>query len=209
MLLRAAVFSLALVSSLGLTLFSGCEGDSQGEGGRVAGLDDVLYDGGATDEALEALLAQQPKDDPEKAATITWPANNEQLTRAEPPTFWWEVGPTARRLAPSDLRIGQQRAPIPKHPLSWLLSRVPSAHAHGTPVNGPAYLLVISSDDDPELVRVFTTASEYQLPESAWTKVKDATGPLTAKVVWADFETNRVIDGPWDGPVKTFGVQAE
>ena len=92
--------------------------------------------------------------------------------------------------------------------LERALSNVPSAYAHGEPVNGPAYFLVLSTASDPKLVRVFTLASEYTPDATTWAKIAGAGAPITATILSAQFEENRVLQdgGPWESAPITFSV---
>jgi len=222
--LRIAVASLAGATALGFGLFAGCQDDTtDGVGGAQASeIEGVIYEGGMTDEALEALLEAPLKTDVEKTAAFTWPEPDAQISPTEPFEFCWHVGPVAQRSQPkSDSRLGLHFEPSVVEPsafdvasrslLGSMLSGVPAAHAHGTPVNGPGYFLVISSESEPYLVRVFTNIFDYKINDPDWEKMKAVKAPMTAKVIWADFETNRVLPegGPWEGTPVTFSIAAE
>ncbi|MBL8744014.1 MAG: hypothetical protein JNK04_23065 [Myxococcales bacterium] len=225
---RTLLASLAGVTALGVALFAGCSDDgSTGGGGPVDENADVIYVGGMTDEALEALLAAPLETNVDKTAAFTWPEPGAQLAPGEPFEFCWHIGPVAAGpRTKSDRRLGS----IPRETLlparfekttgveavatgllKSLLSGVPSAHAHGTPVDGPGYFLVISTESDPKLVRVFTNVLDYTIEPADWERMKKVGGEMTAKVIWADFETNRVLNdgGPWDGTPVTFSIAAE
>ena len=224
---RTLLASVAGVTALCVTLFAGC-GDDSGTGGAPADENaDVIYVNGMTDEALEALLAATPKTDVAKTAAFTWPEPGAVLTPTEPFEFCWHIGPiAANQPMKSDRRFGALErgifAPsstgksgtsdgLATGMLRSLLSGVPSAQAHGTSVDGPGYLLVISSESEPKLVRVFTNALDYKIEPADWDRLKSVGAELTAKVIWADFETNRVLNdgGPWDGTPVTFTIAAE
>jgi hypothetical protein len=130
---------------------------------------DVIYENEATDEALVELQARAV--DASKTIKITSPSAGQAL--ASTASFTWNE-PTARR-GISDFFLG-------------------TAHAHGTPVNGAAYFVTISNASTPNLVRVFTTARQYQPSADVWTKLA-AAGPLTVKVVGAQFETDKIPTG--------------
>jgi hypothetical protein len=222
---RTLVASVAGATALGVVLFAGCSDDTgTGGGGPSVDISDVIYVGGMTDEALEALLAAPLKSDPAKTAAFTWPSSGEPLPQSEPIEFCWHVGPieSAAPRAKSDRRLGaiprDVFLPTAKKTsvvegvatqlLESILSGVPSAHAHGTPVDGPGYFLVISNDSDPNLLRVFTNSFDYQPEQADWDRLAGIGGELTAKVIWADFETNRVLNdgGPWDGTAIKFTI---
>ncbi|NUP06910.1 MAG: hypothetical protein HOW73_12730 [Polyangiaceae bacterium] len=218
------IASTAGVLSLGIGLFAGCGDDTTGTGGSGGGedLSDVIYEAEATDEALEALVADTPKDEPEKAAVFDAPANDEAVPAAETFTFRWHAGGQAA--IPRDLFVPARRTAHPirfgavEHDgftttartlLEGMLSNVPSAHAHGTPVNGPGYFLVFSTADNAKLVRVFTLATEYTPDDTAWGELTGAGAPITATILSAEFEENRVLQdgGPWESAPLTFTIE--
>ncbi len=91
-----------------------------------------------------------------------------------------------------------------------LLSGVPAAYAHGTPMSGPGYLLVFSTSKDPKLLRVFTTGTEYTPNEAAWKKIT-TTGELVHVVITnAEFDQNRIAQdgGPYRGTEISFTFPA-
>lgn len=169
-------------------------GASTGSGAED--LSDVVYEGGATDEALVALLAQSPKDDATQAAGLVAPTSGETISAATPFAFSWAVGAASFR-EPDAL----ERA-------IGLLLGVREAHAHGTPISGRAYFLVFSTQTDTKLLRVFTTALTYTPSADAWAKLTAAGAPVTVEIVNAIFESNRVADGggPYAGTPKTFQI---
>ncbi len=180
---------------VGPAFVAGACGDSgsQGGGGGGAGgsapdsLDDVIYEGGATDEALVELLKLTPENDSAQGTRFLAPVAGAELAAATPQEFQWEVG---------------QQASL------WRSLLGPSeAHAHGTPINGRAYFLVFSTPDKPKLLRVFTTLLSYTPDDAAWQKLVGA-GEVTASVVNALFETNRVTQdgGPFQGDEISFTV---
>ena len=85
---------------------------------------------------------------------------------------------------------------------------VPEAHAHGEPISGRAYLLVFTSPSGETLVRAFTTQTSFTPDATAWADLKASQGGVSAVVTWADFESNRVLQGggPWQGVSRTFTV---
>jgi hypothetical protein len=224
---RTLLASVAFVSALGVALFAGCSDDG-GTGGAPADENaDVVYVNGMTDEALEALQAAPLKTDVDKTAAFTWPEPGAAVTPTEPFEFCWHIGPVAANqpvksqnrlgalshdlLLPVRAEKAERQTSIATSLLKSLLSGVPRAHAHGTPVDGPGYFLVISSASDPKLVRVFTNALDYKIEPADWDRLKAVGAEMTAKVIWADFETNRVLNdgGPWDGTAVTFTIAAE
>jgi hypothetical protein len=192
-----------------LATFAGCGDDS--EGAPIEGLEDVVYVGGATDEALDALLAREPQHDPTKTAVFDWPSDGEQLSAATPSPFCWHIGEPkgAFNRAPERLfRSPDQTGP------GWdrlLFPGLAEAHAHGTPISGPVYLITFSGPDGAPLHRGFTTATNFVPSAEAWADLHGAGVPITAVVTWADFESNRIVEGggPWPGKPITVGIRVE
>jgi hypothetical protein len=187
---------------------AGCGDDTGGTGG-AASTADVIYEADATDEALEALLAATDVDDPTQAARLVAPSAGTTLDAATPAKFSWTVG-TSASLTPL-LRRGKDGPDIATTwwaELAALLGPVRSAHAHGTPVNGRGYLLVIEDADGNTAHRVFTLAFDHTPSASAWDTLAAAPQPLRASVRSAIFENNRIATdgGPWSGPSTEFTI---
>jgi hypothetical protein len=195
--------ALALTASLaaGAAACSDDDPSSTGSTGSSTGsgaddLSDVVYEGGATDEALVALVAQSPKEDAAQAAGLVAPASGETISATTPFAFSWAVGSASfREPGALERAIG-------------LLFGVREAHAHGTPISGRAYFLVFSTQSDTKLLRVFTTALTYTPSADAWAKLTAAGAPITVTIVNAIFESNRVADGggPYAGTSKSFQI---
>lgn len=198
--------TLALGAGAGLAIIgcsdSGATGSGGSGGGGAVDISDVIYEGGATDEALLALLAKIPKSDESEGTRFIAPDEGAELSAATPPAFEWAVGMAARN-APA-----RPTSPADPRPREGLLERalglvlgVKEAYAHGTPISGRAYFLVIGSAGAPELVRVFTTNLSYTPSAEVWEKIVNEGGPITLSIVNAIFETNRVTQdgGPFTG----------
>jgi hypothetical protein len=178
-------------------------------GGGSDDLTDVIYEGGATDEALEALLAQTTEDDAAEGTRFLAPAEDAALDAATPASFEWAVGTTAQS-APSPTRPPASPAReegLLERAVGVLLG-VKTAHAHGTPVNGRAYFLVLGTASSPKLVRVFTTNLSYTPAAAVWQRLVDAGEPITGSITNAIFEDNRVAQGggPFAGTELDFTV---
>ncbi len=186
---------LSLIASLTLYGTPSCSSD--------AASSDAIYEGGATDEALNALLAAQTRSDPSGGPAFLTPKGGDKLPGAAPAKFTWKASGTALLRSPA-LR------PAPAHALTrapWGPER--AAHAHGDPVNGRTFLVTFSKPGNDKLLRVFTTRSEYQPDATAWGKLKAAGAPVTATLTTAVFENNRLVQGqtPVVGPGITFTVE--
>lgn len=225
----------ALVGLASTAMYAGaCGGGEASNGSDAPG--DVIYEGGATDEALVALLAKAPKTDASQAAILDTPADGAVLPGDAAPEFTFHVGGTAQRTAPwsgpeielaalaapagrpsSEVSLGWATAPAGRPAseasLGWaelaaLLGPVRAARAHGTPVNGRAYFIVFSTAEREGLVRVFTTKLSYTPDAEAWGKLRAAGAPITVSVLNAIFESNRVSrdGGPFAGEPVTFTI---
>jgi hypothetical protein len=174
-----------------------------------AAADGVVYLGGATDEALDALVAATAKSDDSKAITFEAPAKDEVIPGDDPFTFVWLEAGAQARIDPLQPRPKHREAPVLERALGVLLAGTPVAHAHGDPISGPAYYLIFSSSTEKELVKVFTTGTDYQPGGNEWNKLKGVDGTVTLRLVWADFEENRIVQdgGPWSTPPLTFTIQ--
>jgi hypothetical protein len=182
------------------------------------GADGVIYQGGATDEALDALTAAQTKNDPAKALAFEEPTQDQVVDSDTPFTFIWaEAGASAsispRELAPvrvrtEDLFLPKAREVDPmERAFGVLLENTPVAHAHGDPISGAAYYLVFSSASDKNIVEVFTTNTDYAPGPDEWAKLKGVEGSVSVRLTWAQFESNRVTEGPWEGQPVSFSIK--
>ena len=185
--LRAAFFILA---GTAITYAPAC-GHSHEEGGPT----DAVYEGSATDEGLANLEGLETKTDAARAPLVTAPANNATVPSATAPTFTWKATPTSF---------------VPRANGTCYAGAAPfgamrNAHAHGTPMNGRAFLLVFKANG-ANVLRVFTTNTSYQPNAESFTKLKDAKAPLTLTIATASFDQNNVVQGsgPFVGDPVTF-----
>lgn len=195
---------VALTVSVPVALLSACSDDTGTGGGGGDPLADVQYEGGATDEALEALLAATPKDEPARAPVFDFPTDGAEIPGASAPIIKWHAGgATASRsierfleAPPSD----RTTRGVMDVMLGVALSGVRPAYAHGTPLTGPGFLLTIEAGEE-RLARVFTKGTEYLPNDATWASMKGAAQPLTLRLLAAEFETNRIAPdgGPWQG----------
>lgn len=168
----------------------------------IAGLTDVVYEGGATDEALADLLAAGAKPG-DKRARISAPAAGSKLEGA--PTFEWSFAATGA-LTPAHPRPAREHGREPSE--RRVTIGFSTAFAHGTPMTGTGHLLVVSSASDPKLLRVFTTQTAYKPDAATWDRVKKAGGTLRAVVTSALFEKNKIVagGGPFEGEAVNFEI---
>lgn len=176
------------------------------------GPDGVVYQGGATDEALDALTAAQTKSDPSKALAFEEPTADQVVDSESPFTFVWAEAGASASISPKEFLPKRRDLSEPgpdalERALGVVLAGTPAAYAHGDPISGPAYYLVFSSASEDELVRVFTTATDYSPSANEWAKLEGVEGNVTVRLTWAQFESNRVTEGPWEGAPVTFTIK--
>jgi len=190
----------ACVAAATLVVYApACKHDDHDHG---TGPPDAVYQGTATDEGLTAFEAVPAKDDAAKGTTVTAPANGAKVAAAAPAKLEWKA-PTAlfdRSPSSSGTRTSRYRAPFP-------LEGLRSAHAHGAPMNGRAYLLVLKSGGT-SVVRVFTTDTSYTPDNATWTMVKTAKS-ITATISSALFDNNNVVQGsgPFVGTASSLTIE--
>jgi hypothetical protein len=216
-LLSFVIGTAVFASTLGVgSVGAGCKGTAGAGGSDQTNplVLDVVFEGGATDEAAVALLQATLVSDPTSAANFTAPINMMVVPAASAPTFSWKIGVAAADRPPSDVRFTLLEPPsIPQklatRALGALLSGVPSAYAHGTPVSGPAYFLNFSTATNPKLLRVFTTNMTYTPDATVFAKLKAAATTIHAVITNAQFDQNRIAQagGPWKGNEITFTIQ--
>jgi hypothetical protein len=226
-LLRTLAASL-LTTTACLMVACGDDGSSGGgSGGAPPVIPDVLYEAQASDEALAALLAATPSDAPTEAAYRTSPSEGAALGASSPEAFEWRVGPTEARWAPGApeaVRFGAARHPPSEGSRTsalpgWLISApvevlmgpalsTRRAYAHGPPVNGRAYYLVVQDANGAIVHHVFTLDLRHTPSSEAWALLAAAEGPLRVSVTNAIFEDNRILEdgGPFVGPAVSFSI---
>ena len=186
---------------------AGGNGGSGGSGGQ-ASLAGVVYEGGATDEALEALVATPAKTNAAEAVAFTAPAEGAVVPVDPVPTFKWAIGGGDARLPPADL-LRLPGGHTETHEPGWIerLIHAREAHAHGVPISGRAYFVTFSDAAGTPVLRVFTQKLEYTPAADALEKLAVA-GAVKADVVNAIFEENRIVadGGPFTGTPRSFSV---
>lgn len=234
-ILACALGGSVFAASLGMSCSDSGTGGEGGDEGNPA-YADVVYEGGATDEALDALATATLVTDPASAANFTAPTDGMVVPAASPPTFTWKTGPVSSLTPPSNgVRFafddassevrdaspfvraesasaarGQTRSidAAASRALGVLLGNVPTAYAHGTPTSGPAYFVVFSTSTNDKLLRVFTSNTSYTPDATAFGKLTAAGSAITAVITNAQFDQNRIAQdgGPWKGTAITFTV---
>jgi hypothetical protein len=229
-ILACAFGGSVFAASLGMSCGDSGAGGEGGDEGNPA-YEDVVFEGGATDEALDALVMASLVDDPSSAANFTAPTDGVVVPATSAPTFTWKLGPVASATpalsgsryardhsAPFDANGASpfehsRGAPlwlehVASRGIGMLLAGVPPAYAHGTPTSGPAYFLLFTTSTNDKLLRVFTSSTSYTPDDSAFGKLKGAGGTITAVITNAQFDQNRIAQdgGPWKGTAITFTV---
>jgi hypothetical protein len=191
MLTRSLVL-LALAGTL-----AGCADDPNDPIAPAPSIEDVIYEGGANDEALEALLAAQPVADATKAAALVAPEDGAALDGAEPVEFSWALGAE-----------GSRRRTRPLLRLARLFGGGP-LQGHGAPVNGRAYFVVFHTAADEALVRVFTGLTTYTPAADAWQKMSAAGAPISVTITSGIYDNNLLAadGGPFVGDSATFTIE--
>jgi hypothetical protein len=204
----------------GLHLVSACVHDDETTSPDFPG---VIFGAQTSDEALRALLSAQPVEDPTQAAYLTSPKTGLAQPTTLPLTFEWRVGPPSSRGPASmhDHRLARhtsRQSPSGETALSLLprtepteslassllrqLAPIGLAHAHGSPVDGRAYFLVVTDANGEPVHQVFTTGFDNVVGEATREELALAPQPLRASVLNAVFERDAIIPGggPWRGP---------
>lgn len=201
--MKSALRFVVLITLSSVAIYTpACGSDETQQPPEGVDITGVIYEAGANDEALEALLGATPINDAAKGAALSEPAEGAELPSTAAPTFQWSVGSAGAALSPS---AGPRRSSF----MSELVGPERAAAAHGPPVNGKAYLLVFSTPADDKLVRVFTTDLSYTPDAAAWDKMKAAGAPITATVLTGTFDNNLLASdgGPFAGPKTSFTVK--
>ncbi len=208
---------------------AGCKGSSGtgGAGGDQGDptLADVVFEGGATDEALGALIAATPATTPPTlVANFTSPTNNAMVASSPAPRFTWARGAMATDARPVELpaplferEVGPRAGAGRRGPFEGaarsiaeaLLAGIPEAHAHGTPMSGTGYFVLFTTTKNDKLLRVFTSATEYTPDAASLAKLQGAGEAIHAVVTNADFDQNRIAQdgGPYKGAEIVFTLQ--
>lgn len=174
LLVAAGIFTLA--PSLVSPVLTGCS-DDEATHDQVAGLEDVVYEGGATDEALNALIGAPVKAG--KTVTFTAPAAGASVKTGDAAfTLTWDA------LAKASASF-------------WKSAFEPKvAHAHGAALFGNGYYLQFTRDGQ-SILSVFTANTSYTPTVSAWQKL--VTGNVSVTLTAALFDNNNVArdGGPY------------
>lgn len=189
---------LALLGGIGCSEASTDGGTSSGTGSWNGGADDlsdVIYEGGATDEALVVMLGRSTVGTEADGPGFSAPTEGAAVPAAPPFEFEWSA------------MVARREESFLERALSLLLGEG-EAYAHGAPISGRAYFVVFQTPTNPKLLRVFTTNLSYTPDAAAWEKLVSA-GQFTARIGTAIFDENKVADGggPFVGKSRSMIVQ--
>jgi hypothetical protein len=222
--MRIRSLLLVPLATVAIYAHGGCsDGEMPPPSSSPAGYEDVLLEGGPTDETLVAFIQAfeaGPLDDvASQRAIFDWPADGEVLPKTPPTPFCWRFGATARLDAPArgaslDSAWAAEVAPlrplpgaasyrsstattsavaIVAGPLLQLFGPPRRAAAHGTPFSGVGTYVVFSVDGNPKLLRALTGDVQFQPQQAAWDEMAATGKPITVTLVSAIFEQNRVV----------------
>jgi len=206
--LRAGLWSLLLLASVA------CSSKSpSAEEQEDPRLDEVVYVGAATDEALERLIYAPLKREDGQLLSFDSPSNGAQLPSSPAPEFSWHFAESARsQPSPASAPTRVARVSFKRRvfaDLQHLFGPIAQAHAHGAPYNGSAFYLVFKDDAGQTPLRVFTPEQTYTPEADAFAALAQAKQPLTLHIVSATFDNNALIKdgGPFEGGSVTFSIE--
>lgn len=149
--------------------------------GGAEDLSDVIYEGGATDEALLVMLGHAIVGTETDGAAFAAPSEGAVMAASSPFEFKWSA------------MVARRDESFVERAFSFLLGEG-EAYAHGAPISGRAYFVVFQTPTNPKLLRVFTTNLSYTPDDAAWQKLVSA-GQFTARIGNAIFDENKVAEG--------------
>ena len=199
---------LGKLSTLGICLvaafFVRC-GEDDGETAGLCGdarLPPVIYDGVASDEAIERVwdkrcLAKEHAG----AAALASPEEGSAVPAGKAPMMRWAQEIAA---APQPARPGERRDG--GFVLPSLSFGIEEARAHLPPVTGWVYLIEMIPSSG-ETVWLFTSLESWRPDPVSWRRLSGAE-TITVRITSAYLNQNVVEDGPWLGPERSFRLEA-
>jgi len=174
-------------------------------------IENVIYVGDVTDEALVRMLDGTPKNDARQAVIVDSPDLSVPLSKDSPATLQFHLASQASR---APLLLGPSTTPRPRwqrslHEFLRLLAPEGVAHAHGAAYNGPAYYLVITGADSKQILQVFSSKTSFTPEALDWQHLTEAPQPLRLDITSAFFDDNGIGEdgGPFVGG--TFSIRIE
>ncbi len=153
-------------------------------------ISDVVYGTGTNDEGLLVLLDAPVVGSVADGPVILEPPD--QAALKERTVFSFRAQATAARSPVPRANARRSRF------FSWLEDQLVlerSAHAHGDPMNGDAYLLTFSTHSQPRLLRVFTRETLFAPTVEQWQTLAAGSDPITLSLTRASFEEGRLAEG--------------
>lgn len=203
--LRSLFLALALAP-----LSVACSDDSSDDPNEPGepGTDDVVFAGGATDEALEQLLDRTAKDVAAERLVIDSPEADAVLGASEPTLIAFH-GASSGRAVPPRHYVAPSFRDRAWTDLKQLFGPERAAHAHGTPYSGTAYFLVVDDARGASRLRVFTGETSYEVDSATWSALAEVPQPLKLTIVSAFFEENDIPSdgGPFVGADVQFSIE--
>ena len=188
------------------------------------GFEDVLLQGDVTGDTLSAFVRAMEISLPRPGGpelVFTWPVNNEKIKEAEVHflTVCWALAPTAEAPRPPpaaprspgllDWEPGA-RSPSWAAPLAAPLADLLGprlAHAEPSGYEGMVTFAVLSTSDDPALIRVLTSEFDYNPTSAELARMAAAPQPITVRLVTAFVTPGKLLArGPFLGPELTFSI---
>ena len=77
----------------------------------------------------------------------------------------------------------------------------------GAPMSGAEYFLVFATEQDPSLLRVFTSATTYLPDDAAWATLRSVGTWTALSIESAAFADGQLVDGPYQGTPVAFCIE--
>ena len=167
------------------------------------------YAGEASDEVWRVFVgARDDARTGDDAATITTPADDAVLGKADTLTVNWDSPLKVGAFSPIKQRILKAKRHAPKA----LFERVseffiPVAHAHLAPITSDVYFVEVDVPGRTCPVSVLTTELSATFSDDDQALITDADGTRTIRVMSAFVTQNRITEGPFRAAPVRFTVQ--
>jgi hypothetical protein len=178
-----------------------CGGEPDEGVGNVVLPERIVYDGKASDEAIERVWDKRDEWQAVAGAPVlVSPSGGAVVPAGEAPTLRWEqeltLAPPAPREAP--LHRGNRQFPQP------ISIGVQPAWAHLPPVFGWVYLVELRPASG-ETLWLFSDQLRWSPDPVSWQHLVKG-GEITVRITSAYLNANVVEEGPWLGEERTFRI---